>query len=263
MQSGKRLLESTGNSALGDWQRMIVHDMKSPLAVILANLDLLSRCRLRDREAEFLESALKGCRDLRRLIQGYLRITRLGGGVPELELSVIPVRPFIRRLEGVWSVLGRGKGVRLECDLEGAPATLVADEHLLERLLSNLVMNAVAQVESDGRIGIRVASAAADRVRISVSDDGAGMPLEVMRTLAGRFSEDRAPVSAPAGVGTGLSFCRLACALHGGCLWAEGAAGGGTIVHAEFPADLVPPGRGLLDESPHSRAGDEHGDTRS
>lgn len=249
-------------SSFCDWQRMIVHDMKNPLSVILANLDLLSRCRLRAREEEFLGSALAACRDLQRLIRGYLRVSALGEGGPALELCVLHLEPFFRRLGGAWLVMGREKGLDLELDLKEAPAVLVADEHLLERLFSNLVLNAVAQVAPGGRIGVRVSIPSAGRVRISVSDDGPGMPETVKRALVGRRpggeTESEAPGEVPggsreaagarsAGTGIGLAFCRLACTLHGGALWAEDVPAGGTAVHVELPMNLVPSGSGLLD----------------
>lgn len=278
MGNGKNSLESVKESSLGDWQRMIVHDMKSPLAVILANLDLLSRCRLRAREEEFLESALRGCHDLQRMIQGYLRITRLGERGPSLELCVIRVVPFFRRLEGMWSVLGRERGASLELDLGEAPDSLVADEHLLERILSNLVLNAVAHVERGGRVGVRVRTFGAGRIRISVSDDGAGMPDAVKRALVrplpgegareremeqGHSCRRRSAGSGTEGTGIGLAFCRLACGLHGGRVWVEEESADGTVVHVELPMNLVPSGSGLLDGPKEDQTGDGHGIRRS
>jgi hypothetical protein len=160
-------------------------------------------------------------------------------------------------------VLGREKGLDLELDLEEAPAVLVADEHLLERLFSNLVVNAVAQVAQGGRVGVRVSIPSAGRVRISVIDNGPGMPEAVKRALAerrpGGEPGGEAPGEVPggsceadgarsAGAGIGLAFCRLACTLHGGALWAEDVPAGGTVVHVELPTNLVPSGSGLLDE---------------
>ncbi len=256
-------------SHTADWQRMIVHDMKSPLMMIVANLDLLSRCRLRTREEELLRSALDGCRDLQRMIQGYLRISRLGENVPALELSVVRVDSFFRRLEKMWAALCRDRDIRLELDLEEAPSTLVADEPLLERVLSNLMLNAVAQVEQGGRIGVRVWTASTGRIRISVIDDGAGMPgalkAALVRSLPGETSGGPVNGAGPgrSEPGIGLAFCRLACELHGGRIWAEGGPLRGTVVHVELPADLVPSGSGLLDGPEESRKRDGHGDARA
>jgi signal transduction histidine kinase len=252
-----------------DWQRMIVHDMKSPLMTIVANLDLLSRCRLRAREEELLRSALEGCRDLQRMVQGYLRISRLGERGPVLELCVVRIGSFFRRLEGMWAALCRNRDIRLDIDLEDAPSALVADEPLLERVLSNLMLNAVAQVERGGRIVVRVWSASTARVRISVIDDGAGMPdslkAALVRSLPGEGSGDPAngPGTGKSGTGIGLAFCRLACELHGGKIWAEGGAPRGTVVHVELPTDLVPSGSGLLDGPEESRKRNGHGDARA
>lgn len=273
-------MESMKESSLVDWQRMIVHDMKNPLAIVLANLDLLSRCRLRAREEEFLQSALKGCRDLQRMIQGFLRVTRLGARGPVLELCIVRVGPFLRRLEEQWAVLCRDKNVCLAIDMERAPETLVADEPLLERILSNLVRNALSQVQQGGRIGIRVWKSSAGRIRISVSDDGAGMPESIKVSLARPLPGDDAgeaasgpslPGGGPAagsgtlngGSGIGLAFCRLACELHGGRIWAEEAHLQGTTVQVDMPADLVPSGSGLLDGPEERLMRNGHGNTRA
>ncbi|NPU84744.1 MAG: HAMP domain-containing histidine kinase [Syntrophaceae bacterium] len=256
-----------------DWQRMIVHDMKNPLAVILANLDLLSKCRLRAREEDLLDSALKGCRDLQRMIQGFLRIARMEDRGPSLELCVVPVGPFFQRLEEMWTAPCRDRNAHLQIDLDHAPATLVADESLLERILSNLVRNAIAQIRRGGRIGIRVWNAASGRIRISVSDNGAGMPEEVKAALVRPLPGGRAGDTAAGpflsgsgrdvGFGIGLAFCRLACELHGGKIWAEGASSRGTVVHVDLPADLVPSGSGLLDGPEERVTRNDHGNTRA
>ncbi|PKN33627.1 MAG: hypothetical protein CVU61_12330 [Deltaproteobacteria bacterium HGW-Deltaproteobacteria-19] len=280
MEQGRRQMESTKGLLHVDWQRMIVHDMKNPLTIILANLDLLSRCRLRSREEELLHSALKGCRDLQLMIQGYLRITRLGEHGPALELCIIRVGLFFHRLEKMWVVLCRDKNVHLEIDIEEAPVTLVADEPLLERVLCNLMLNAVAQVERGGRIGIRVWNASTGRIRISVCDNGAGMPEVVKAALVRPFSGGKAgnevtgsprpgsgcapgPGTGKSESGIGLAFCRLACELHGGRIWAEGAPARGTVVHVELPADLVPSGSGLLDRPEENLMRNNHGNTRA
>ena len=116
-----------------------------------------------------------------------------------------------------------------------APATVRCDPELIERVALNLIRNAVETTPSGGRIEILVARTA-ERLRVSVSDNGPGVPREFQTLIFEKFGqtpEGRKVKRRSSGLG--LIFCKLAVEAHGGSIGVESDTDQGSTFWFELP----------------------------
>ncbi|MBI4632642.1 MAG: HAMP domain-containing histidine kinase [Deltaproteobacteria bacterium] len=252
--------------------RMIVHDLKGPLGSIMANLDLLISGRLGREEREILETALQGGNDLLNIINTLLEIGKMERGKLELNLSVINLSGMFEAAVSKLKSLASQKNIALEIDCRSKTSSIAVDASLIERILFNLVLNAVKYTREGGTITLRTEDGRSkDTVLIAVSDTGIGIPKEFQETIFDLYTQLRLPgerkrdrqaceskgVNEGAGVtgsdrrrmvnvGLGLAFCKLAAKQHGGSIWVESEMGKGSTFFVSLPTNLIPSGSGLI-----------------
>ena len=110
----------------------------------------------------------------------------------------------------------------------------MVDEHQLIQVLVNVMTNAehaIAESPSGGKLVIHTGKSG-DRIRISVSDNGPGIPAEYMDTIFDPFFTTK---EVGKGTGLGLSICHGIVRHHGGDMWAESVHGKGATFHIELP----------------------------
>jgi signal transduction histidine kinase len=116
--------------------------------------------------------------------------------------------------------LARVRGVTLQEHLPADLPLVLADRDFLERVLVNLIDNALAYIPENGQVWVE-AHPKADKVQIEIIDTGPGIPLEDRERIFEKFTQLQQPVRARRGVGLGLAFCRMAVEAHGGHIWIE------------------------------------------
>ena len=210
------------------------HDLRTPLASMQAMLEALE-----DGLAE-PQRYLPAMRDqvalLGRLVDDLFELARIDAGAIAVELreAALPgvVETCLRGLEAE----AESKRIRLETRVEGdVPAVLCAPEHV-ERVLFNLVTNALRHTPSDGSVAVAVASEG-DGVRVSVEDSGEGLEPEAIRRMFDRFWRgDAARTVGRGGAGLGLAISRALVEAQGGRIWAENGPDGGARVSFTLPA---------------------------
>jgi two-component system sensor histidine kinase BaeS len=121
-------------------------------------------------------------------------------------------------------------GVRLDCSLAPDLPVLSADPAQLRRVLGNLIANALAHTAKGGTVGVE-ASPAAGGVRITVRDDGEGIPPELLPRVFERFVKG----ASSTGSGLGLAIVRDLVEAHGGAVAAESTLGQGTAIQVSLP----------------------------
>ena len=110
-------------------------------------------------------------------------------------------------------------------DLPEALPTASADRDKIERVVTNLVDNAVKYTPNGGQITL-AARAEAEHLLLSVTDTGPGIPEEQRQRIFERFAQVKGDTRARRGFGLGLAYCRLAVEAHGGRIWVEPGPGG-------------------------------------
>ncbi len=246
-----------------NYLNMVVHDMKGPLSVVIANLDLLRSRRLNKRDRETLRIVSDECRNLLHMIQNVLEIGRMDRLEMEPNLSRIDLKKFLGAFAGNLGPVGAEKSVRLGIRYRSGRPDLAVDDHLLGRILFNLVLNAIHHTPEGGEVLIGTEDGdEKETLRIFVSDEGPGIPEEDRERIFDLYDRGNRPGpsrqgdAAPdgralwrkysGGTGIGLAFCKRAVEKHGGKIWVESVPEKGSTFIVELPTNLIPSGSGLF-----------------
>lgn len=223
-----------------DFVNSVTHDLKSPLASIKIATDVVQ---------EEVETSLAGKRPSDRLADSYLHIRESAERLTQLITSLLDVariesatavdkRPA--SLEDVaesavrtFDLVARRKGLDLSLVLESDLPPIPLDTAKVERVVANLISNALKFTEK-GRVIVRLKDAG-EAQELRVEDTGPGIPPEAMEKLFSKFFRLRRPGEKLEGTGLGLTIVKGFVEAHGGNVSVESALGRGTTFIARFP----------------------------
>ncbi len=221
-----------------DMTRMLVHDLRSPLSVIMSGVDMMQMLRQEGEEKlpldEFLEMASYSGRKLLRLVDTMLDFYRLEEGRIPLHLSSFSPAEMVSGVVQEVSSLAVHSEIALTAALPDALPMVEADRELMERVLGNLLDNALKFTPRGGRVAIEVSPARDDYLTVSVMDNGPGIPVEYHERVFDKFGHVRSE-GRRRGIGLGLPFCKLAVEAHGGRIWLESPSEGGSTFRFTMP----------------------------
>jgi signal transduction histidine kinase len=207
---------------------MIVHDLRNPLGVIANGLELLKHVSFGSTESRYVaqvsEAMEWSLERMRRLVSTLLDIARLEVG-ETLNLQPVDLAVLIEEVMAEELPLAESSGVALEADLPEALPLVLGDRDFLERVLINLLDNALKFTSGKGRVRVEV-HPKQDDVHVQVTDTGPGIPLEDRERVFEKFTHTRTQVGTRKGLGLGLAFCQMAVRAHGGRIWIEDGPGG-------------------------------------
>lgn len=234
-----------------DLLKMIVHDLKTPLAATLATLEMLldgDFGTLADHQREALTDAEGRADDLLQLIEDLLEIARLEEAALPLVREPIAPGAFLTEIVHEWRVRLQREHATAAVDVADDAPVFMADKALLRRVFSNLVQNALmhSSYAITLRLGARRESAG---ILFTVADTGPGIPAEYHQIIFRKFEQVRRPATPRVrSSGLGLAFCRLVVEQHGGRIWVQSAEGQGSLFHIALP--IAPPDAALVDATP-------------
>ncbi|MEO7457907.1 MAG: HAMP domain-containing sensor histidine kinase, partial [Gemmatimonadaceae bacterium] len=228
------LMRQAEEVATEDLVNMFVHDMRSPLTVVMARLDMLRSDVASDSEAaEHADAAMTEAIHLNRMANNLLDVSRLEGTRLVLRRTPSNVSDLARNVAHALAPLDPSRHIEVRA---GEPVTCECDAELLRRITENLVSNALKHTEPGGHVVVDVSSAHAC-VRIAVEDDGPGIPETERTQIFERYSAKGLRArNGQHSVGLGLAFCKLATAAHGGRIWVEAVTPHGSRFVVELPA---------------------------
>ena len=207
------------------------HDLRTPLASMQAMLEAIEDGIV---EPDRLLPALREqVRTLSALTNDLFELARIDAELLQLELRACAVDPIVRSCLRALEPEARARKITLEAQLADAATARCAPEKV-ERVLYNLLTNALRHTPSDGSVGVRVEPVAGE-VLVTVEDTGEGLTPEIAAKMFDRFWRgDRARSSG--GAGLGLAIARGLIEAHGGRIWAEARPGRGAKVCFTLPA---------------------------
>jgi len=208
---------------------MITHDLRTPLSTINNVLDFFENGTSGTFDAKGRNYVLMAKRNADRmvaLINDLLDIEKIKSGMMQLELDSVALNRCFDNCQAASSGLAEEMAVTLQF----APTNIVveADEQRLDRVLSNLVANAIKYSPKGTTVKV-VAEQQRNGVKISVQDQGPGIPPDMLEAVFERFQQVGGSAKSKGGSGLGLTICKAIVELHGGKIWVESAGQGSTF----------------------------------
>ena len=226
---------AAGLEQLFDARRELVawasHDLRTPIASMQAMLEAIED-GLASAD-DYLPTLREQVRTLSMLVDDLFELARIDAGVLGLELRRTRVAPLIDSALRLLRPEADARGIALSSQVDAsAEAQLAPDK--IERVLFNLLTNALRHTPSDGSIAVHVERRETDLL-LRVEDSGEGLEGDAPARMFERFwRADRA--RSGSGAGLGLAIARGLVEAHGGRIWAENSPRGGACVSFTLPA---------------------------
>jgi len=215
----------------------VSHELRTPLTALVGALGLLKNLvvdKLQPDAAMFLGMAQQNSDRLAVLINDILDLEKIEAGRMDFKVGPVAVLPLLGRAVELNAPYAGKFGVRFE--LGRVPeATVAADEDRVLQVLTNLMSNAVKFSPSGSAVTVS-AELREGKVRISVADQGAGVPEEFRGRIFDKFAQaDGSDTRAKSGTGLGLSISRAIVEKLGGKIGYESVPGRGATFYFELP----------------------------
>jgi signal transduction histidine kinase len=222
-------------AANADFLAMIVHDIKAPLTGVRLTIEALEDETLPPAIHHKLKKIIQRSEGLLLHLQNVLDLSRFESGLLALSSDSVPPAFLVQRLLHHFSPLAQDQGVQMTAAFPRDLPPLKVDEPSLERVLANLLVNALEATPSGGSITVRGGLLTADNhpeVELVVADTGRGIPLEEQPDLFEKYGQlpHRANSS-----GLGLYICKTLVEANQGRMWVESAPGQGAEFHLVLP----------------------------
>lgn len=219
------------NRLRDDFYHGVVHDLRGPLTNIDGFIHIMqSRWDKMDatQAATYMGYVRRSAEHMRQLVADILDTAKIESGTMTPLLEPVPVQEFLERTKALYALETERSGMALSFEMGEVPAqTLTCDRKLIERVLMNLVGNALKFTPKEGKVTLRITAAGPDQVEFSVKDTGVGISKDKLDFVFEKFKQMEGAKKS-AGYGLGLFICKKIVELHGGRIWAESQSGQGS-----------------------------------
>lgn len=221
--------------------QMIVHDLRSPLTAVTTSLRLLQA--LVPKDAEFSPLVEKTTATSRRAIRkvltrvdSLLDISKMESGEINLEREPSSIQKIVQSVTSEIKPLAEELEVNLRVEAESNLPLLDIDADKIERMILNLVDNALKYSPPNSQVSIHTEPIEGGFVQLNVTDMGPGIPDDYKERLFDRFVQIEGRKTVRRGVGLGLTFCKLVVEAHNGQIWVtDNPNGNGSVFKVMLP----------------------------
>lgn len=215
---------------------MLVHDLRNPLTAASMAVETTQHQESLDPEFTryWLEQTRQQLRKMDRMICDILEASRGTTGELAIRVSEIQVIDLCKSVLEDFGHRIQVKSLSVETDLPSDLPCVQADPTKIRQVIVNLVDNAIKYTPIGGSIWVTALHRTTQKIQITVSDNGSGVPPESQETIfsdAVRLDRDQNSE----GYGIGLSLCRRIVRAHYGQIWVEERVGGGSAFHFTLP----------------------------
>lgn len=216
-----------------EYLHTISHDLRSPLTIIQGRAQLIQLSPDKvDQVCKNADAVVTGARRMNAMIQDLADASRLESGHLKLQRRPVDLRFFVLDLTERLTGVVDADRIRVEAP-DGLPL-VSADPDRLERILMNLLTNALKYSDSGAEVTVTLAEGNGE-VITSVSDHGPGIPPKELPDLFKRFSRTRHAREHHEGLGLGLYIAKGLVEVHGGRIWVESEVGRGSSFSFALP----------------------------
>ncbi len=227
----------------------ITHELRTPLTIILSQLESIldgDTWALDSKQRELLQPMWSNAIRLLKLINDLLEISKINDGFLRLKLEQSDLHDMLDEIVSHTRPLAARKNIEVNLDLRSRSTDLHVDLEKIERVVINLLSNALKFTEAGGRVDV-VLETLNGETCITVADTGIGIPADRLEMIFERFSQADGSVTRRfGGTGIGLAFARDLVEMHGGRIDLQSEVGVGSrftvhLLHGteHFQQDLL------------------------
>ena len=225
-----------------DFVHSITHDLRSPMTSIRGFIEVLldgSAGEINEEQREFLKIIDGSSRKLLEMINNILDAAKLEAGRMKLVLTKFDPRETVERVIKIMEPQAAKSGVKLSRQGFDSFPTIRADSDLMERVIMNLVSNAIKFTPSEGSVDI-IGQDFPERIQITVADSGQGIPPDYLDKVFDKFQQVGViEEEKRRGSGLGLTIAKYGVEAHLGKIWVESEMGKGSRFSFWLPKNLV------------------------
>jgi len=224
-----------------DFISMLTHDLKNPLGIILGSSTLVLDGKvglLNEKQHRLLSNIVKGCGQMERLIEDFLTISKLEAGQLKLDIEQVDLDGLLQSTIQLLNPQFAEKQLKVNYHKESETVRVLADPVQLERVVSNLLVNAIKYNKERGRIEVR-AGREGEKFRVDMTDTGQGIAAEELPFVFDKFRR-ASSLESIQGTGLGLAIARELISAMGGEIWAESELGKGSVFSFRLPEAIGP-----------------------
>lgn len=206
------------NQAKSEFLSRMSHELRTPMNAILGFTQVLEMKEgLTPDTLEHVEEIHNAGKHLLKIINDLLDLARIESGMIQLNMEGVHVASVLEECLAIMRSMAASRGIEVSEQLDTCKDTIVyADGTLLKQVLLNLLSNAVKYNRDNGQVKVACKNQNNDRVRISISDTGLGIPEEKYTDLFEPFSRLGAEHTNVEGTGIGLAICKNMVEIMGG-----------------------------------------------
>ena len=210
------------------------HELRTPLAILLSSTELaLSKERPADAYRTELEKCHRAAQRMNGLVDSLLTLSRLDPEKQSARKEMVDLSQLCTDQMDYFGELARKQKISLQSDIK--PCTIMGDRGLLERLVSNLLINAITYNKEGGWVKLALTQDS-DGCTMTVTDNGHGIPSDDLPHIFERFYRvDKARSRMSGGSGLGLAICESVVRLHQGSISVESKEREGTQFRVQLP----------------------------
>lgn len=223
------------------------HELRTPLTSMLGSLSLLkarlqSRFKDDEKASSLLNMAQRNCDRLNHLVNDILDLEKIAAGKLEYRMEVVPCDDLVQDVVESHRVLAEEHGVTFVLDLDAGDPPVRLDVSRFTQALVNLLSNAAKYSPSGETVTILTRRPSDDEIRISVADNGPGIPDDFQPQIFDRFSQaDSSTTRRVGGNGLGLNITKNLVEAFDGEISFDTKVGEGTVFHIILPVEGVQP----------------------
>jgi len=217
--------------------QLIIHDLKSPLTIVISGLDLIHRGSLGEVNImqDRLLTNLEHCSfEVLGLVNDMLDVERFEEGVMPLHKSLTDLAPLLQEQVSVLQILAEKHNQDLQIRVPETLPSVNVDPVLMRRVIHNLLANAQKLTPDNGQILV-AAGVEGEQLHVTIADSGPGVPKIERDRIFEKYAQ--LDTKTRRGKGLGLTFCKMAVETHGGALLVEDSPLGGALFRLILPLD--------------------------
>jgi signal transduction histidine kinase len=217
--AGEEMRRDAAESARRKFVASISHDLRTPLASLRLMLSAIED-ELVDEvtRSRYLDTMHTHVRALGSLVDDLFELSRLEAGDLDWSIQQVELAELVEEAVDAMRVEAEMKGVAVAAELEALTRPARADPERLQRVLFNLIQNAIRHTPADGSVTVR-AESTDDRIEIEVADTGPGIPHAERERVFDPWMRGAHATDGPNGAGLGLVISRAIVEAHGGHIW--------------------------------------------